>query len=79
MDEGYDKALDILHETINEIGRQGVTKSSMISALADLTVMLGLIIEGEAGTYAMIDNMKSRVPFFKEADPGDDNESVQRH
>ena len=58
MDEGYDKAFDILHETINEIGRQGVTKSAMLSALADLTVMLGLIIEGEAGTYAMIDNMK---------------------
>jgi hypothetical protein len=58
MDEGYDRACDMLHETINEIGRQGVTKSAMLSARADLTVMLGLIIEGEAGTYAMIDNMK---------------------
>jgi len=79
MDEGYDKAFDILHETVNEIGRQGVTKSAMLSALADLTVMLGLIIEGEAGTYAMIDNMKNRVPFFKEVDPGDHNEPVRRH
>jgi hypothetical protein len=25
MDEGYDKAFDILHETINEIGRQRAT------------------------------------------------------
>jgi hypothetical protein len=58
MDDGYEKALDMLHETINNIGREGVTKSTMLSALTDLAVMLGLIIEGEAGTYTMIDNMK---------------------
>jgi hypothetical protein len=49
MDDGYEKALDMLHETINNIGREGVTKSTMLSALTDLAVMLGLIIEGEAG------------------------------
>jgi hypothetical protein len=50
MDEGYDKAFHLLHETINEIGRQGVSKSDMLSALTDLAVMLGLIIQGEAAT-----------------------------
>jgi hypothetical protein len=79
MDDGYDKAFHLLHETINEIGRQGVTKSEMLSALTDLAVMLGLIIQGEAGTYAMIDNMKNRVPFFKDADPGDHNEPMAKH
>lgn len=79
MDDAYEKALDMLHETINNIGREGVTKSTMLSALTDLAVMLGLIIEGEAGTYAMIENMKKRLQFFKEADPGDDRDSVRRH
>ena len=79
MNDGYDKAFDILHETVNEIGRQGVTKSEMLSALTDLAVMLGLIIEGEAGTYVMIDNMKNRVPFFEAADPGDNNEPAGKH
>ena len=79
MDEGYEKALDMLHETINNIGREGVTKSAMLSALTDLAVMLGLIIEGEAGTYTMIDNMKKRVQFYKEADPGDADQPTRRH
>jgi hypothetical protein len=51
----------------------------MLSALTDLAVMLGLIIEGEAGTYAMIENMKKRVQFFKDADPGDDEGPVRSH
>ena len=70
MDDGYDKAFALLHETVNEIGRQGMTKSTMLSALTDLAVMLGLIIQGEAGTYTMIDNMKNRLPFFKRGRPG---------
>lgn len=79
MDDGYEKALDMLHETINNIGREGVTKSTMLSALTDLAVMLGLIIEGEAGTYTMIDNMKKRVQFYKEADSGDDDQPKRSH
>jgi hypothetical protein len=51
----------------------------MLSALTDLAVMLGLIIEGEAGTYTMIDKMKKRAQFFKEADPGDDDQPKRSH
>jgi hypothetical protein len=50
----------------------------MLSTLTDLAVMLGLIIEGGAGAYTMIDNMKERVQFFKEADPGDDDDTGRR-
>jgi hypothetical protein len=75
MDDGYDTALDMLQETINQIGIAGVSKSEVLSALTDLVVMLGLIIKGQDGTYTMIDDMKERVEFFKEADPGDEDPS----
>jgi hypothetical protein len=73
MDEGYDTALGMLQKTVNEIGIAGVSKSEIFSALTDVAVMLALIIGGETGAYAMIENMKERVEYFKPADPVDDD------
>jgi hypothetical protein len=73
MGDGYDKALDMLQKTINGIGVAGVTKVEMLSALADLAVILGIIIEGEDDTYDLLEDMTTRVERFKQAGLGNDD------
>jgi hypothetical protein len=60
-DEAYDRAFDILTETLAGMGREGIARTQVILPMADFLTAIALIIDGEAGVRALMDHMVRRI------------------
>lgn len=64
-DDAHGRLIDMLTETLQKAGAEGITKQDVIPAVSDFLTSLALIMAGEAGARAVITRMEGRIEDWK--------------